>query len=517
MPNERPTANEVSVLQDSRLYVQPGGARPNSPAQYYGQNTNYGIIQGLTIPVNGTVTPVWTGDPTVLGKYRLVRRTIGAPPLPAATFHFLEKRGTLNRVLAQDCGFTAYNLVGQCADPSSILYGWAGGKLEVYAEAILGSINGGNRSDWANNTPIINQVPVTLREFYEIGGIGFGEIMSSDVAAEIPDVCFGLTNRCSSCGAANNGTNWQYALMVHTGSNEAAVLYRITDPQDGHEITTGVIDITGLGATADPVSIKVAGQYLVVLVTSENAYYYASINQDTGIPGTFTKVTSGFVSAKTPTDMVAYSDHEIYISANGGYVYKISSVGAAVTVLNAGGATVQNLARIRGLGDTLVAAGAAGVGIISTNRGLSWATLPTVPAATSITALEVLDSSRIWVGNSAGAVYSTLDGGNNWTALALSDTPTSIGDIKFVNDEQGYIAGGNGTKGLLYWTPDGGVDWTIANSAPRMSGFPGNAVKLDRIAIPRAANTEIAANALLLGGLGVATDGYFGFGIANFF
>ncbi len=516
MANERPTGNEVNVLQDGRLYVQPGGARPNSPALYYGKNVNYGIIQGVTIPVNGAVTPVYTGDPRVLGKYRLVRRTVAAPPLPAATFHFLEKRGTLNRILAQDCGFTAYNLVGNCADPSSLLYGWQGGKLEVYAEAILGSINGGNRSDWTNNTPIINQVPSTLREIYEVGAVGFGEIMASDVAVEIPDVCFGNVERCSTCGNANNGTQWQYAIMKHTGSNEAAVLYRITNP-DGTEYTTGVLDITGLGSTVDPVAIDVAGSYLIVLVTSENAYYYASIDQNTGIPGTFTKVTSGFVSSKTPTDLVVYSDHEIYISANGGYIYKLSTVGSAVTVLTAAGATSANLGRIDGRGDVLAAAGASGTIVLSQNRGQSWATLTSAPSANTLQALALLDSSRIWTGDSAGGLFYTLDGGNSWNTVTLAGSPSSITDIVFVNDEQGWVAAVESSLAAIHWTPNGGSDWTTANAAPRMTGISTTAQKVDRLAIPFAANTEVAANVLLMGGLGLATDGYFAIGTATFF
>jgi len=513
--SERPTGNEVNILQDSRLYVQPGGARPNVPVRYYGQNTNYGIIQGLTIPVNGTVTPIWTGDPHVLGKYRLVRRAIGAPPLGAATFHFLEKRGTLNRILTQDCGFTAYNLVGNCADPSSILYGWQGGKLEVYAEVIAGSINGGNRSDWQNNNPIVNQVPVTLREFYEVGSIGFGEILADEIAAEITDVTFGNVQRCSSCGSANNGTQWQYGVMKHVGSNEAAVLYRITD-SEGAEIAKGALSITGIGPTSDPSAIDVAGQYLIVLVPADNAYYYAPIDQATGIPGAFTKVTAGFVSGKTPTDLLVYNDHEIYISANGGYVYKLTNVGSPVVPLTSGGTTGVNLNRIAGRGDVIVAVGASGVGIKSENRGQSWATLPTVPVAASLSAVAVLDSSRIWVA-SGNKAYYTLNGGNNWSTVSLPGSPSVINDIVFVNDEQGWMAGSENSSAALYWTPDGGADWTTANAAPRMIGVSEVAQSINRVAVPFAANTEIAANSLLLGGLGVATDGYMAYGIANFF
>lgn len=516
MSNERPTGNEVNVLQDSRLYVQPGGARPNSPARYYGQNTNYGIIQNLVAPINGEVTPVYTGDPRVLGKYRLVRRTIGTPPLPSATFNFLEKRGTLNRLLAQDCGGTFYNLVGNCADPSSILYGWEGGKLEVYADAIFTSMNGGNRSDWANDTPIINSVPATLREFYEIGSVGFGEILAADIAVEVVDVVFGNIQRCAGCGQPNDGTNWQYGIQLHTGSNEASVLYRITNA-DGSTLSEGVLDIDGIGGTADPVAIDVAGQYLIVLVTSENAYYYAAIDQATGIPGAFTKVTTGFVASKTPTDLLVYNEHEIYISANGGYVYKLSNVGQAVTVLTAAGATSSNLARINGRGDVIVAAGASGVGIASLNRGQSWFVLPSVPEASNVLALEVMDGQRFFFGNAAGGLWYTLDTGNNWSEIALSDAPTAINDIVAVNNEQIWVAGTDGTNGLLWWSPDGGADWTAANAGPRIEGVSATAQEINRIAVPSASNTEIAANTLLIGGLGATTDGYMAFGTANFF
>jgi len=516
MANERPSGNEVTILQDNRLYVQPGGARPDSPALYYGQGTNYGIIQGVTIPINGAVTPIWTGDPRITNKYRQVRRAIAPPPLAAATFNFLEKRGTLNRLLAQDCGFTAYNINGGCADPSQILYGWEGGKLEIYSDAIIGSINGGNRSDWANNTPVINQVPATLREIYEIGGIGFGEILASDIAVEIIDVTFGNVQRCAGCGRANNGTNWRYAIQTFTGSNEASLLFQTVD-NSGTVIEEGVLDITGIAGSVAPTAVDVAGQYLIVLVNTENAYYYATIDQATGVPGAFTKVTDGFVSTKTPKDILVFNDHEIFIAANGGYIYKLTNVGQAVQVLSAGGATTSNLNRIAGNGDTIAVAGVSGVVVLSVNRGQSWALVTSTPSAGDIMGLDVRDSSRLWVGTDDGDLFYTLDGGENWTEVALSGTPTSINDVVFVNDEVGWVAGESATAALLYYTPDGGADWSTANSAPRMVGISTTAQALNRIAVPTAANTEIAANALLIGGLGATTDGYLAYGIANFF
>lgn len=516
MSNERPNGNEVNILQDNRLYVQPGGARPDSPALYYGQSTNYGIIQGVTIPINGTVTPIWTGDPRITNKYRQVRRAIAPPPLAQATFNFMEKRGTLNRLLAQDCGFTAYNINAGCGDPSSLLYGWEGGKLEIYAEAIIGSINGGNRSDWANNTPVVNQVPATLREIYEIGGVGFGDILGSDIAVEVIDVTFGNVQRCSGCGRANNGTNWRYAIQTFTGSNEASLLYQVVDANNT-VVSEGVLDITGIGGSVAPTAVDVVGQYIIVLVASENAYYYAAIDQATGIPGAFTKVTAGFVSTKTPQDLLVYNEHEVYIAANGGYVYKLTNIGSAVEVLTAGGVTVENLNRVAGSGDTIVAAGASGTVIVSLNRGASWALTAAEPSNDAILGLDVRDNVRFWVTTGGGELFYTLDGGETWEEIVLAGSPTSLNDVVFVNDEVGWVAGESSTDALLYYTPDGGADWSTPNSAPRMNGISETAQSINRMAVPSAANTELASNALLIGGLGATTDGYLAFGIGNFF
>lgn len=516
---ERPSGKEVRFIQNNRVFVQFGGSLPNIDTRYYGQDMNYAIMQGVNRSTNGQTTPHWTGDPNLTGQYRLIGVTTAAPALDTFTLNMMEKRGTINRLFAQDCGFTAYVNSGDCGDISSFLYGWSD-KIEIYPDAIIGTVNGGNRGDWATDGPIINQVPgTTRRKTYEVGSLSFGSILGADIAVEVVDAVYGNLARCGNCGAQNNGTNWQYAVMIHSASNEAAVLYRITDAS-GAEITTGVVDIDGIGATADPTAIEIVGDKLVVLVTSELAYYYATINQATGVPGVFTKVTTGFVASKQPTDILAYSDREVFFSGNGGYVYKSSDITAGVSPLTSGGATVDNLLRIHGLGDTIVAVGANGVVLVSTTRGIAWFLTDDIPAASTLTGVDVRDRARYWVTTTAGELWYTLDGGATWHEKGLSDSPATLRDVRFATDEVGWVTGATAAPaGLIYATFNGGRDWTTHAAAPRMVGVPGATAfqRGDRIAVPTAGNDTVVANNLLVAGLGATTDGILLQATGNFF
>jgi photosystem II stability/assembly factor-like uncharacterized protein len=149
--------------------------------------------------------------------------------------------------------------------------------------------------------------------------------------------------------------------------------------------------------------------------------------------------------------------------------------------------------------------------VYSINRGTSFALTVAAPSANTVQAIDVRDNSRWWVGDGAGGVYYTLNGGNTWVTKVLGSSPTDIRDIKFLNDEVGWATGATTTPyGLLYATWNGGRDWTDTGLAPRMTGIPvssANFQRGDRIAIPTAANIEASANNVLICGLGATTDG----------
>jgi len=511
--NNRPTGNEVILIQHNRNFIQYGSARPNNDAKYYGTDAAYTVIKGVTLPEHGTITPFWTGDPNRPGDYRLVARSKAAPALPTASLHMLENRGVLNRQLGKNCPFTVYVVSGDCKDPSDFLNGWSN-YVQIYSNALVGAKNLGDRSDWGTDKPVEDVLPLTLTDIYPVGAVGFGAAGNTQVIDEVLDVAYGVNEQCGDCGPQNDGTKWQYAVQTYDGSNAASVLYST----DGGQ-TWATTAITGIGASEAPSAIDVVGDKLVVVSSGGNCYYYATINQATGVPGAFTKVTTGFVSSKQPQDILVYSTREIYFVGNGGYIYKSSDITAGVSVISAGGTSTSNLKRIAGFGNTLVAVGASATVLVSLNRGVSWAVAAAAPGAGTLQGVSVLDASRYWVCDNAGALYYTLNGGATWTAKTLGNSPTDLRDVVFVNDEVGWVVGATtDPTGLVFATWDGGRDWTQSGAAPRMNGVPtSNFQRANRIAVPNVSSNLTASNNALIGGLGASTDGILLVGAANLF
>ena len=122
---------------------------------------------------------------------------------------------------------------------------------------------------------------------------------------------------CGACGPGDDGTKRLYAVTKSSGAASPGTPAEIVYIVDGGA-TFSQQNITGLGGTVDPTGIELVGNYLVVLDTAGNGYWFAEINTLTGVPGTWTQVTSGFVASKQPTDMYVAGSSEVYFSANGG-------------------------------------------------------------------------------------------------------------------------------------------------------------------------------------------------------
>ncbi|MCB0682775.1 MAG: hypothetical protein KDC32_18015, partial [Saprospiraceae bacterium] len=106
--------------------------------------------------------------------------------------------------------------------------------------------------------------------------------------------------------------------------------------------------------------------------------------------------------------------------------------------------------------------------------------------------MAVVDQYIWWVGDDAGAVYYTEDGGATWTAFSLTGSPAAINDIVFPTRSVGYIlANTSAPAALLYSTWNGGVDW--ATSDPRLPQTLPTADKFNRLAVPQVTNPNVLA------------------------
>src|SRR3990172_8638896 len=365
MPNL--TADEIITQKHVRNFIQFGGPTPANAVQYAGQDAQYMKIEGVAVPDGqGSIEPQWMHDPRRAGRYRLVARKVTAPDLAEATVVMAERHGSIPRQLQKiGCAFNAYENIGDCADLSDFLAGWTDYGLVYSGFIVDGNKDLGNRSAWGDSDDALeDSLPGKLSDIYPVGKLSFGENAASDVTLEVIDVVYGSQEQCGDCGPQDDGTNRIYAIVESSGSTPGTAPKLIYSTDGGATWTAGTID--GIGGTEDPLAVDMVGKYIVVLTRiaggpTLSGYYYAEINSDTGAPGTFTKVTTGFTASKQATDMYVLSPREVFFCADGGYIYKATDITAGVDVQNAGAATTDDLKRIHGEGtETIFSVGASG-------------------------------------------------------------------------------------------------------------------------------------------------------------
>ncbi|KPV50581.1 hypothetical protein SE17_26080, partial [Kouleothrix aurantiaca] len=432
-------SNEVVTQNYIRAFTQRGGPAPSNLVRFAGADEQYLMMGDISRPDRGGVTAINVNDPRRRGLYKRVGATYDAPDIPNATVTFKQKFGGVPWYqLRLDCPISIYESIGLCKDPADPLNGWE--TLLIASQGIASDKSYKGRTPFDSSDESTADVSFSwMGDVYSVGQLTLGELAAVDVTTEVVDIVYGGFQACSDCGAANDGTRWIYALQ-QTAGGSSAVNAKVLYSTDGGATWTASA-LTGLGVGVLTNAIEIVGQYLLVLAKSENAYYVAPINQLTGAPGSWTKVSAGFVASKTPNDVYVESPSRVYFAADGGYIYLATDILSGVTVQSSGNATVQNLLRIRGVGATLYAVGAAGASLKSTNRGQTWAATTGTQGSASVQALAVVSPLIVWTGDSAGVVRVTENGGETWSLVTLPGANISeIQDVVFPTADVGYIA-----------------------------------------------------------------------------
>lgn len=508
-----PTSNEVLTQNYIRAFTQRGGAGPSNPLRYSGAEEQYLMVGDISNPVRGGVSAINVSDPRRRGAYRRIGVTIDAPDIPSNTITFKQKNGGppwYNFDLT--CPANIYEVEGLCGDPSDLKNGW--NTIKILSQGLATNRQNKGRTPFDGAAEATADIAFTwMGGTYDIGGIVLGETGAVEVTTEVVDIAYGNQVTCANCGPRNDGTRTIYALQQTAGGSSAVAAKVLYSTDYGS--TWAASTVTGIGNGALATAIDIVGSYLVVLVKSDNAYYISAINQNTGAPGAWTKVGTGFVAAKTPNDMYVDSPNRVYFVGDGGYIYVSTDITAGVSVLSAAGTTTQNLTRIHGADQTLFAGGASAVLLKSTNAGRSWGSVSGITGAVSAIACQ--NNLTAWVGTSAGKVFVTETSGDIWTDLsgAFAGT-TAIQDIVFATAEVGYVAATvTGNLATIFGTFTGGRQWDSANTS-RFPGAQPTFARGNRIAVPLVPDAGTAANNIAVAGLsGGLTDGVVYIGSAN--
>ena len=510
---------EVITQSQGRPHVQLGGPLPTNALLYYGGQINYLAISGVSIPVRGSIDPVYVHDPREVGAYVRAARTISPPDLPTSDVMFREKHGAIPRqLLGFNCELNVYLPRGLCADLSNFDQGWSDYVL-VFSRGLITGRDLGDVSSFDSDDVLETTINVTWDAIYPVGTMGFSRVAAATTRNDIADVTYGNRVVCGQCGPADDGSGLKYALEVGntTDSQKPRVLYQLVEGG-----AWSAVEITAAAVGEQVCAIAVMGQYLIALsptaaAVTTGGYYYALISPVTGVPGSFTKVTTGFTLAQEPRDITVLNQKEAYICTDGGEILKLENVPSGPTSL--GIIASGDLARIDSLGETIIAVGAAGI-YVSQNSGRTFGTSPTEPSGTDQTSICIMDKNRWWVGHAAGGLWYTLDGGNTWAQSAIPGTTTpTIYDIAAGTQEAMYVSFYETASAGLAASINGGQSWVVSgNVNPRMENFSSSTLaRINRIATPVANNQGVAANNVLLGGNGTSTTGYLSVGAGNTF
>lgn len=485
-----------AILDDSELYLQgntrafyqPGG--PGTRAYFYGQDTEYFFIDGAEMPTNGDISPIYVPDPRRPNRYRLVARTIEPPDLASVDLQFMEKMGGIPRMLmAPKCSFNLYEVHSKCGDLSDFYRGWDGYVLIYSLFRLSGNVDLGTRMQRDGNDPLMHTVSAMGAALYPVGALGFGEEAATDVAMEVIDAVYGQSIQCGTCGMENDGSQVIYALTRSNVGSPAAPGQLVYSVDGGATWTTA--SITGIGQTAEPRYIDIAGDILFV-GTDATTLFYARINRDTGIPGSWSTVTLPVAMR----DVYVQSPSAIFFSADSGRVYRTSDITTAPSLLDSG--ATDNLLRITGDGNgVLVAVGANGRVYRSINNGVTWATL-SAPAATSLNAVAVLGTNDIWTGGANGILYHTINGGTTWESAYT--TGGAINDLVFATREVLWMSYAASSVAHLVTSLDGGDTFALDSNTSRIINWP-TFQRAGRLAVPYLADPAVAANYITICGL----------------
>lgn len=348
MPNI--SKDKIYTQGDARVFVQPGGARPNNAVRYSGRDGQQMAITGVSVPVRGGVEPIIVHDPGRFGGYARIGRTTSPPGEVTFTVQEYEERGFLSRMYYRaECAYTYYRLVGQCANPSDFVRGWNGGYVEIMSQAIMTERSGGDRAPFSSDEAITNEASFSAEALYQVGPISFGEKAATEVEREVRAVTYGNSTQCADCGPENDGTEHIYAVATFdSGSSIDAELIYSTD---------GGLSWTAASIVSNvaPVAIGIVDDRLIVVGTT--AVYYATINTKTGVPGSFTANTVTAWTTNPANDAAFIGPADIYVAADNGYVYKFDDITTQPVAIEDGTATSSNLERIAVAGAVIVAAG----------------------------------------------------------------------------------------------------------------------------------------------------------------
>lgn len=495
------TRERLQKTSFSRVWTIEGGAAPQTAPVYQGLGRAGALAWSM-----GDVTPVRVPSPDAYDQFDIITTIKGQRGLPSLPLE-VRRQITVSELLKlakRGCEIDLQIHVGACKNPSDFDGGWTdgmvgileGANITAYNTDALGALDANERA------VVMETLPMTGLDYYEVKTLVAEILASTTITDEVLDVAVCDAVTCGNCGLPSDGNNVVFAL-VSDSSGSPGIAASVVYTKDGWATASKSI-LTALTIGQNPTALACMGGYLVVVSNNGLRHAYVKIADLLAGTGVWTAVTSGYVAAKGPNDIVVLRPDLAIIVGDGGYVYRLTDPTGAVTVASAGDQTTQNLTKVKNFSnDAVVAIGGSNAVLVSYDGdGRTWGLVVGPSAGVTLLTIDLVSYNRWFIGTNAGALYYTLDGGANWTLKTFASIAGTgaVRALAFATRNVGYLAWdeNNATtnSARVYRTINGGYSWF---RIPEVSGSFPTAWRINEIAIGADANTIFAG--------GLATDG----------
>lgn len=457
----------VDVLRSdfTRMFVIQNRAGPNAVPVYDG------LMKAGRLAMNqGNPTRIRIPDPNQYGQFLTIGIIPGDPDLPEipVTRRYTTDLSTLMAVANSQCDLDAQIHMGACKNPQDFNRGWQ--KIIILEAAHVqryGTSDAVGALEPRDRVIVNEEATLQGENMYEVAPLIITETAQTTVTREILDVAICDSVTCGSdCGSPSDGCQNVFMLSTSTGASPGAAADVIYTTNSGG--AWNKTHVTTLGVVV-PDALACVGDNLVVVSATDDALHYAALQDIIDAVETWTKVTTGFVGGKGPTCIFAASPNAVFMGGKGGYIYETSDPTNGVTVQSNGSITSQDLLAITGLDDQhLVTVGKSNTFLITNDGGTTWQALTGPSVGNDLIAVAMISNLIVWVSDSVGGLFFTVDGGNHWTAKSFpGGSGGKVRDIIFPTRSVGFMAYSTAAPaGKLYRTLDGGGHWYLMPEGP---------------------------------------------------
>jgi len=488
--------NDPSLLQagKSRVWLQEGYANPGVSYNYQGLVELQKTDQDL-----GKKTPVWIPSSDVRNRWDIVDAIIASPALITSGFiqhanRFLSDRWESLR--ARGCDFNLKVINSNCARPdqpdqwdSQIILGRT--RLEKFGFSLF------NPLEASKNAIVDINGDFSAESMTVVLPMVFEQVGSVITLAEIVDAFFYDQIQCGDCGPASDGCQKAYALQI-ANAGSPGLSSQLLYASDGGYTWAG-IDIPTLGGLSAS-RMAPMGLYCIVVSNLQGAYHFAKFTDIQVGTVNWTQITTGFTVGKSPRCIVTRNPNSCFIGAQGGVIYSLTSVGAAVSVVQDGSLSAQDINDIHYYGRTIVAVQNNNGVLVSINEGNSWALVTGPLVGQNLSAVWCVSAITWFVATGNGQLWYTTNSGSSWTRITLDSGITTIDDLQMFDENVGYLATEVAGAARVYRTVDGGNSWRYSPSS-EIGILPGAPARVDVLA-PCGANTCLSVGRKTAGGVG---------------